>query len=131
MDAVTRIGGKIDTVIKGLYHPKTELVELVAKLNKWAAVFKTETLKTWMEAHKYKPVEKAMVDVDTQADIDRETETAKRKAGKRNIGCQTNFMARVNGNKENAGKRDTACQTNHKSRDGNLLDTLQQISRTG
>jgi SH3-like domain-containing protein len=89
MDAVTRIGGKINKVVKNLYHPKTELVDLVAKLNKWAGVFQKESLKAWMEAHKYEPVEKAMIDVDTQADVERETEINKRKATTRNVGCQT------------------------------------------
>jgi hypothetical protein len=89
MDAVTRIGGKIEKVVKNLYQPKRELVDLVAKLNKWTAVFKRETLKAWMEAHKYEPVEKAMIDVDTQADVERENEVNKRKETTRNIGCQT------------------------------------------
>jgi hypothetical protein len=126
MDAVTRIGGKIDKVVKNLYHPKTELVDLVAKLNKWAAVFKRESLKAWMEAHKYEPVEKAMTDVDTQADVEQETETSKRKAKTRNIGCQIDFTSKDNvGNKKNAEKKDMACQTEPRPRDGRLQEEIK------
>jgi SH3-like domain-containing protein len=128
MDAVTRIGGKINKVVKNLYHPKTELVDLVAKLNKWAAVFQKESLKAWMEAHKYEPVEKAMIDVDTQADVEREIEINKRKATTRNIGCQIDFTSRDNkSNNKNEEKKDMACQTETRSREGNRLETLQGI----
>jgi hypothetical protein len=103
-------------------------VELVAKLNKWAAVFKRESLKAWMEAHKYEPVEKAMIDVDTQADVQRETERNKRKTKIRNIGCQIDFTSEDNeSNLKNAEKRDMACQTEPRSRDKNRLDTLQGV----
>jgi SH3-like domain-containing protein len=128
MNAVTRIGGKINKVVKNLYHPKTELVDLVAKLNKWAAVFQKESLKAWMEAHKYEPVEKAMIDVDTQADVERETEINKRKATTRNIGCQIDFTSKDNkSNNKNEEKKDMVCQTETRSREGNRLETLQGI----
>jgi hypothetical protein len=92
-------------------------VELVAKLNKWAAVFKRESLKAWMEAHKYEPVEKARIDVDTQADVQRETERNKRKTKIRNIGCQIDFTSKDNeSNLKNAEKKDMACQTEPRSR---------------
>jgi hypothetical protein len=103
-------------------------VELVAKLNKWAAVFKRESLKAWMEAHKYEPVEKAMTDVDTQADVEQETETSKRKAKTRNIGCQIDFTSKDNkSNNKNEEKKDMVCQTETRSREGNRLETLQGI----
>jgi hypothetical protein len=35
MDEVMRMGGKIDKMLKASYHPKAELVDLVAKLNQW------------------------------------------------------------------------------------------------
>jgi hypothetical protein len=45
MNAVMRMGGKIDKVLKASYHPKAELVDLVAKLNQWTAVFRRDLMK--------------------------------------------------------------------------------------
>jgi flagellar motor component MotA len=45
MDEVMRMGGKIDKMLKASYHPKAELVDLVAKLNQWAAVFRRDSMK--------------------------------------------------------------------------------------
>jgi hypothetical protein len=81
VDAVMRMAGIMDKVLKASYHPKAELVDLVAKLNQ---CFQTG-LDEGMNGNTQ--IRAGREDIVVQLDIEDGTEGNKDKVEKRDIKC--------------------------------------------
>lgn len=70
LNQIVRLVKELEKKTGEMYNPKKELVNLVSKLSRSVQVLNRTSILTWLENHRYEPVEKMTIDADVQTDAE-------------------------------------------------------------